>query len=50
MRWVVRKPSWATAAGVRDSSAILRPMRLRSAASWVFLPKTWKKPVSSMQW
>ncbi len=50
MRWVVRKPSMATMAGVSASSAVLRAIRLRSAASWALLPKTWMKPVSSTQW
>ena len=50
IRWVVRKPSIATMAGVSASSAVLRPIMLRSAASCAFLANTWMKPVSSAQW
>ena len=37
IRCVVRKPSWPTMAGVSDSSAVLRAIMLRSAASCAFL-------------
>jgi hypothetical protein len=50
IRWVVRKPSCATIAGVSASSAVLRAIKLRSAAPWPFLANTWMKPVSSAQW
>ncbi|MCK6384274.1 MAG: hypothetical protein L6Q52_07985 [Rhodocyclaceae bacterium] len=49
IRWVVRKPSWPTMAGVSDSSAALRAIRFRSAAPWASLAITWMKPVSSTQ-
>jgi hypothetical protein len=50
IRWLVRKPSWPMMAGVSDSSASLRPIRLRSAASVAFFAIIWMKPVSSTQW
>ncbi len=50
MTWLVRNPSWALTPGVSESSAIRWAIRVRSAASWTFLLKSWKNPVSSMAW
>jgi hypothetical protein len=50
IRCVVRKPSWATTPGLRLSSAIRCAMMFRSAADCASRAKSWKKPVSSMQW